>query len=64
MNTKKLTAAQLAEMPLLTIEQAAQLLQCSTEHLRRQARAGTLPGLVTMCGVYRVRTDALLAGAA
>jgi predicted site-specific integrase-resolvase len=60
MNTKKMTPAQLAEMPLLTLDQAAQLLQCTTEHLRRQARAGTLPGLVTVCGVYRVRTDALL----
>ena len=58
--SKKIPTAQLAEMPLLTIEQAAQLLQCSTEHLRRQARAGTLPGFVTVCGVYRVRTDALL----
>ena len=64
MTTKKLTPAQLLDLPLLTIEQAAQLLQCSPEHLRRQARAGTLPGLVTVCGVYRVRTDALLAGAA
>ena len=33
----------------------------SGEHLRRQARAGTLPGLVTVAGVYRVKTDALLA---
>jgi excisionase family DNA binding protein len=56
--------AQLAELPYLTIEQAAQLLQVSPEHLRRQARAGTLPGLVTVVGVYRVRTNELLAGAA
>ena len=47
MSTKKMTPAQLAELPLLTIEQTAQLLQCSPEHLRRQARAGTLPGCVT-----------------
>ncbi len=60
MSTKKMTPAQLAELPLLTIEQTAQLLQCSTEHLRRQARAGTLPGLVTVCGVYRVRAEELL----
>ena len=39
MTTKKLTPAQLLDLPLLTIEQAAQLLQCSPEHLRRQARA-------------------------
>jgi predicted site-specific integrase-resolvase len=60
MSTKKMTPAQLAELPLLTIEQTAQLLQCSPEHLRRQARAGTLPGCVTVCGVYRVRTEELL----
>jgi excisionase family DNA binding protein len=58
--TKKMTPAQLAEMPLLTIEQAAQLLQCSSEHLRRQARAGTLPGLVNVAGIYRIRRSALL----
>ena len=46
MSTKKMTPAQLAELPLLTIEQTAALLQRSPEHLRRQARAGTLPGLV------------------
>jgi predicted site-specific integrase-resolvase len=60
MNTKRLTAAQLAELPYLTLEQTAQLLQCSTEHIRRQVRTGTLPGAVNVCGVYRVRTDELL----
>ncbi len=59
---EKLTPAKLVELPLLTIDQAAQLLQCSPEHLRRQARAGTLPGLVTMCGVYRIDRAKLLAG--
>ncbi len=61
MAKNKMTAQQLLDMPLLTIEQAAQVLQCSAEHLRRQARAGSLPGLVNVCGVYRVRTDALRA---
>jgi len=58
--TKKMTPAQLADLPLLTLDQCAQVLQTSTEHVRRQARAGMLPGLVTVAGVYRVRTDALL----
>ncbi len=62
MSTKKMTARELAELPVLTLDQAAQLLQCSPEHLRRQARAGNLPGLVTVAGVYRVKADALLAG--
>lgn len=63
MSTKMKTATQLSELPLLTLDQTAQLLQCSVEHVRRQARAGTLPGLVTVAGVYRVKTDQLLAGA-
>lgn len=62
--TKKMTAAQLADLPVLTLDQAAQLLQCSAEHLRRQARAGTLPGLMVVAGVYRVHTAELLGGAA
>ncbi len=58
---EKLTPAQLLDLPLLTLEQTAQLLQCSPEHLRRQARAGTLPGLVVVAGVYRIDRAKLLA---
>ena len=33
-----------------------------TEHVRRRARAGTLPGCECILGVYRVRTSELLPG--
>lgn len=62
MVTKQLPAKELAELPWLTLEQAAQLLQVSTEHVRRRARAGTLPGCERVLDVYRVRTSVLLDG--
>jgi hypothetical protein len=58
----KLPTRELAELPYLTLDQTAQLLQVSTEHIRRQARAGTLPGCESILGVYRVRTSVLLDG--
>lgn len=59
-----LTTRELPDLPYLTLEQTAQLLQVSTEHVRRRARAGTIPGLETVLGVYRVRTSELLDGEA
>jgi hypothetical protein len=61
-STTKQLPSELAQLPFLTLEQCAQLLQVSTEHVRRQARAGTLPGLENVLGVYRVRASALLDG--
>jgi predicted site-specific integrase-resolvase len=61
--TKQLPARELAELPWLTLEQTAQLLQVSTEHVRRRARAGTLPGCECILGVYRVRTSKLMESA-
>ena len=43
MPTKQLAAEQLAELPYLTLEQCARLLQVSKEHVRRRARATTCP---------------------
>lgn len=39
--TKQLPARELAELPYLTLEQCSVLLQVSTEHVRRRARAGS-----------------------
>ena len=58
--TKHIPASQLVDLPWLTLEQTAQLLQVSTEHVRRRARAGTLPGCERVLDVWRVRTSALL----
>jgi predicted site-specific integrase-resolvase len=60
MPTKQLPAKELAELPYLTLEQTAKLLQVSTEHVRRRARAGTLPGCERVLGVWRVRSSELL----
>jgi hypothetical protein len=59
-DTKHLTARELAELPYLTLEQCAALLQVSTEHVRRKARANDVPGLERVLGVWRVRTAELL----
>lgn len=50
----------LARLEYLTAEQAAELLQCSAEHIRRQIRLGNVPGVVRTVGLIRIRTDALL----
>ena len=60
--TKQLPARELAELPYLTLEQCSVLLQVSTEHVRRRARAVTLPGCTKVLDVYRVRTSELLDG--
>jgi hypothetical protein len=50
----------LESLTYLTMAQVAELLQVTEEHVRRQNRAGKLPGVETILGVVRVRTDALL----
>jgi hypothetical protein len=60
--TKKIQgAAALAELPLLTLAQTAEVTQTSVEHVRRKYRAGELPGAVRVAGVVRVKTSELLA---
>lgn len=60
MPTAPLLPSQLVALPWLTLDQVAVVLQVSGEHVRRSARAGTLPGLQVILGVQRVRTSELL----
>ena len=53
--------AHLESMTFLTLEQVAELLHVTPEHVRRQWRKGVLPGAGVILGVVRVRTAVLLA---
>jgi len=44
----------------LTVKQAAELVQVTPEHIRRQIRAGKMPGAEYVLGVWRIRTAVLL----
>jgi excisionase family DNA binding protein len=45
------------------VSEAARLLRCSERHIRRQIKAGTMPGLVRIVmRVYRINRTKLLAG--
>ena len=61
---KDVSPSELVKLPYLTLDQTARVLQVSHEHVRRQAKAGTLPGAERVLGVWRVRTSVLLDGAA
>jgi excisionase family DNA binding protein len=54
------TPSELVQLPFLTTEQVATLLQCSVEHVRRQVRLGKVPGVEVHLGVVRIRTTELL----
>lgn len=54
------TPNELAELPYLTVRQAAVLLQVTPEHIRRQLAAGKVPGAERILGVWRIRTAELL----
>lgn len=55
--------SELTQLEYLTTEQAAILLQCTPEHIRRQIRAGKVPGVERKLGLVRIRTSELLANA-
>jgi len=44
----------------LTVKQAAELVEVTPEHIRRQIRAGKMPGAEYVLGVWRIRTAVLL----
>jgi excisionase family DNA binding protein len=57
------TVTETSPNDLLTVEEAAALLRCSTKHVRRQIKGGTMPGLVRIgMRVYRINRTKLLAG--
>jgi len=60
MKKKIESPSELAQLPFLTADQVAVLLQCTPEHVRRQIRAGKVPGVERHLGVVRIRTSELL----